>query len=80
MHVRNLEVTRVVNGHALRAVELRAGRGSPVAREWLGVPVPATVVIIPAGEILRMRLLPKSAIYKLPKLSIAGPLGALYSP
>src|SRR6266545_2152221 len=51
---------------------LVAGPPSP---EYSGLPLPATVVMIPLGEILRMRLLRESAMNRLPAPSTAGPTG-----
>src|SRR5256885_16956012 len=43
------------------------------------VPSPATVVIVPFGETLRTRLLPLSAMYTLPAVSNARPVGRVRS-
>src|SRR5207237_7178651 len=49
------------------------------AASTVAVPSPATVVIVPFGEPFRTRLLPLSAMYTLPALSTARPVGKLRS-
>ena len=49
---------------------------APPSPEYPGVPLPATVVMMPLVSTLRMRLLYESAIYRLPEASKATPWGS----
>jgi hypothetical protein len=47
----------------------------PPSPELPGVPLPATVVMIPPGDTFRIRALPKSAMKRLPEASTPTPVG-----
>src|SRR5664280_18204 len=47
----------------------------PPSPQKATVPLPATVVMVPSGATRRPRLLPGSAMYRLPAASTARPLG-----
>src|SRR3569623_616942 len=49
----------------------------PVPSVLPAAPLPASVLVTPAGVILRIRLFPKSATYTFPAPSAANPLGPL---
>ena len=70
------QVSRAVDRHASRIVQPRIGGRLAISGGADKVPPPATVVMIPLGETLRMRWLSVSAMNRLPAPSIARPPGS----
>ena len=73
VRVANIHVATEVKNN-VNGAHAGVGSGAAITGEP-GVPLPATVVMMPLVSTLRIRLLPASAMYRLPLVSKANPQG-----